>query len=237
MSVGRAFSRVPTIGLMNTRGRKAGRRAENGVRAVPTQRSTQRKWCGAKGGSPASHFVQVRHGWPSVSVSPGLGLNWAPSRVVGEKRRQPEAPAGAAAGSLHTKPARKRRPERGGRAMQRLSLEERTPKHPQLAGRTYPPLPAAVVEQQLAQAVFVGNGSFCRVFRVDKWTHARSEACGQPVVREPPAPPAPAAHFLPACRCPPKRQVLPRPHRPCIEPHPPPCCRSSSCALLASKRA
>jgi hypothetical protein len=87
--------------------------------------------------------------------------------------------------------------------MQRLSLEERTQRHLQLTGRAYPPLPAAAVEQQLAKAVFVGNGSFCRVFRVDYWTHAPSEACGQPVVsaRRPRGRPSAHAARLPPPPC------------------------------------
>ena len=51
-----------------------------------------------------------------------------------------------------------------------VDLEERTERHPQLAGRRFPQVAAVAVAQQLVSGHFLGAGSFCRVWRVDKWT-------------------------------------------------------------------
>lgn len=62
-----------------------------------------------------------------------------------------------------------------------VDLEERTERHPQLAGRRFPAVAVNAVAQQLAGAHFIGAGSFCRVWRVDKWS-ASSRSRNQPVV-------------------------------------------------------
>lgn len=66
-----------------------------------------------------------------------------------------------------------------------ISLDERTALHPQLAGRQLPSVSVRVVEGLLAaQPQYLGAGSFCRVWMVDRWTHSPSPARGQPVVRQ-----------------------------------------------------
>ncbi|KAL4418807.1 hypothetical protein ABPG77_006776 [Micractinium sp. CCAP 211/92] len=66
--------------------------------------------------------------------------------------------------------------------MKLISLDERTELHPQLARRRLPSVPVGTVERLLAaKPSFLGAGSFCRVWMVERWTHAPSPARGQPV--------------------------------------------------------
>lgn len=62
-----------------------------------------------------------------------------------------------------------------------VDLEERTERHPQLAGRRFPAVAPHAVAQQLIGAHFLGAGSFCRVWRVDQWS-ASARNRNQPVV-------------------------------------------------------
>ncbi|KAL4431351.1 hypothetical protein ABPG75_006607 [Micractinium tetrahymenae] len=66
--------------------------------------------------------------------------------------------------------------------MEQINLEERTERHPQLAGRKLPAVYVSIVEALLAASPrYVGAGSFCRVWKVERWTHSPSPARGQPV--------------------------------------------------------
>ncbi|PRW20380.1 hypothetical protein C2E21_9105 [Chlorella sorokiniana] len=65
-----------------------------------------------------------------------------------------------------------------------VDLEERTERHPQLAGRRFAAVAPEAVAQQLVGAHFLGAGSFCRVWRVDNWT-ASSRYRNQPVMVPP----------------------------------------------------
>lgn len=74
-------------------------------------------------------------------------------------------------------------------SMKLISLDERTELHPQLARRRLPSVPVGTVERLLAaKPSFLGAGSFCRVWMVERWTHAPSPARGKPVVRRATAP-------------------------------------------------
>jgi len=67
--------------------------------------------------------------------------------------------------------------------MIRISLEERTDRHPQLMGkRRYSEVPVGVVQARLATARYVAAGSFCRVWHVERWNAPGSPAHGQAVV-------------------------------------------------------
>lgn len=64
----------------------------------------------------------------------------------------------------------------------RVNLEEPTKLHRQLAGKRVHEIPTGLVAAQLVHASYLGHGSFCRVWKVDKWSAGPSAARGKPVV-------------------------------------------------------